>query len=899
MSTAHPISRPTPAGAVVAGWILPFGTGPASTETPGADLVGSKAARLAFLHRHGYRIPPGFCVTTVAFEQFLAACPAAAALAREVAADLEPGSADRRPDLARRLVACLDDLAIPRPVERAILDAWRSFDPDARYAVRSSATAEDLDQESFAGLHASTLNVHGSADLLAAIRRTWVSLFSEPAVQYRVHRGLPFRAASMAVLVQRMVPAETAGVLFTLDPVSGNPERLVIEGVPGLGDSLVSGRATPETVVLDKRSGRLVHRPVPGGSRCLSRSLTRRLWRLGLRIELTLGVPQDLEWAAREGEVYLLQARPITAHAGQRNWEERQLWTNVNTAEVAPDVLSPITWSVFERCLGDLTASVFRLVGADVSRAPVIGRVAGRCYFNLNTVVAALRPFSGVVRQIPRLGLALGGDPAVLDARRLLDLPADDLPDLGFRWSKYLRSLPRLLANILRHSPLQGDRWCARLQRETTELDLLPIDGLSNPELARSFACVIRTYWKGWDLLYLLTQAGFLPVFDRLCRTWLRDPDLRLGYRLFQALDGLPESQIAMDLGNLASLARQDSELAALVGSDGSWSELRARLPASPGAPRFLAAWEDFMRRHGHHCRGELELLNVRWSETPDYVLRLVRNSMEAGERLHPVERRRRLAADRERATEECQRRLRNPLRRWLFARILRRVQILAVTREVWKDQAVRRLALLRRILVRLGEGLHHAGVLSEPDDIFFLTVDEVVPAATGTPGNDLRVRVAERRREYDANRLISPPPVVRGHREIRLPTRTREHDPSVGDATTVLEGIPVFPGIVEGPARVILRTDDQTQVQPGEVLVAPFTDPAWTPYFVSAAAVAIDQGGILSHGSIVAREFGLPTVTNLREASRVITTGDWIEVDGGSGRVTILRRVGIRAAPP
>jgi pyruvate,water dikinase len=326
----------------------------------------------------------------------------------------------------------------------------------------------------------------------------------------------------------------------------------------------------------------------------------------------------------------------------------------------------------------------------------------------------------------------------------------------------------------------------------------------------------------------------------------------------------------------------------ALLSQD-SWPRARAKLSQTEHGRGFLSAWDVFMAAHGHHCRGELELFNARWAETPNYILGLVRGYLRAIDQCSPLENQRRLAQERQQLTEQCLRRLKNPIKRWLFSRALRRAQKLAVNREEWKNQAVRHIAVLRRILLALGEGLWSEGVLAQPDDIFFLEVEEVGPAASGQARFDVRAVIGERRKEYERNLVLAPPPVVVGRFGPNTPGTPAA---DAADASAhVLEGIPVYPGRVTGAARVILRADDHEQVRPGEILVAPFTDPAWTPYFVPAAGVVIDQGGILSHGSIVAREYGLPAVTNVGSATRIIRTGDLVQVDGNCGRVRILER--------
>jgi pyruvate,water dikinase len=404
--------------------------------------------------------------------------------------------------------------------------------------------------------------------------------------------------------------------------------------------------------------------------------------------------------------------------------------------------------------------------------------------------------------------------------------------------------------------------------------------------LARTFDKLLREGFEGMDLQYLLTQAAALPLFQKACRDWLDDPDLTLGYRLFAALGGMPETVAGLVLWRLAALAHAERQTEAALLAEGDWPRARTELGRTEHGRTFLRAWEAFMAEHGHHCRGELEFFNARWAETPDYILGLVRGYLRAIDQCRPVENQRRLAEEREQLTEQCRRRLRNPLKRWLFARSLRRAQKLAVNREEWKNQAVRHLTVLRRILLALGQRLWKEGVLGQPDDVFFLEVAEVEPVATAQAGFDVQASIADRRKEYARNLTLAPPPVVVGRFDPNTPGA-----PAADTSASVLQGIPVYPGAVTGVARVILRTDDHEQVLPGEILVAPFTDPAWTPYFVPAAGVVIEQGGLLSHGSIVAREYGLPAVTNVASATRIIRTGDLVQVDGSRGRVLILKR--------
>ncbi len=850
-------------------------------------LVGGKAANLARLLRVGLPVPPGFCITTTAFKKFLTACRQH----DELYAMLTQVSSGQRADTAavsQTAVAWLANTRMPASVQDAVLNAWREQGEARCYAVRSSATAEDAADHSFAGQFASFLNVQGKDALLEAVKSCWCSVFSERALAYQVQQGLLLESSAMAVIVQAMVPAVASGVLFTVDPATGSPGRVVIEAVPGLGDRLVSGRVNPERVVLKKATLRVIEHHTPEAPGCLDEAQAQRLGKLAQKAEDLFKGPQDIEWAVAGGRIFLLQARPVTSKVPARTWADRQVWSNLNAGEVLPDVVTPLTWSLIQRLLAPVFGSVFRMHGANPRNCPIIGRVAGRIYFNVNTGLAALRPFAFLVIRIPNVPQALGGLQIRFFESGKLDLPEEDLPDLGFRWYKYVLSWPRIVYDFVKHSPRRGDAWTARLGNRPNPFAAVDLDALSAPELAGLADHLVQAEFKGWDLLYLFTQALALPVFQKACRDWLDDPDLSLGYRLFAALGGLPETEAGLDLWRLAALAHADRETEATLLREDNWAAVRAKLePTGPGQ-EFVKAWGRFMGEHGHHCRGELELFNARWSERPAYILGLVQGYLRGIDQTNPLENQRRLALEREQLTAQCLQRLRNPIKRWIFARSLGRAQKLAVNREVWKNQAVRQFAVLRRILLALGRRLERDGVLEHAEDVFFLEVAEIGPTAAGRGDFDAPALIRQRRTEYETNLTLTPPPVVRGRFDASTPVAA-----AADTHTNVLSGIPVFPGVVKGRARVILRTDDHEQVLPGEILVAPFTDPAWTPYFLPAAGVVVEQGGILSHGSIVAREYGLPAVTNVTSATQIIRTGDLVQVDGSRGQVMVLQRPG------
>ncbi|HSV99903.1 MAG TPA: PEP/pyruvate-binding domain-containing protein [Sedimentisphaerales bacterium] len=844
------------------------------------NSIGPKAVGLCTLHRLGARVPPGFIVTTAAFrnhqdtdglgtriESLLSKFDASPATTQSVLSEI------------RHLIF---QSPWPEDLREQVAAAYERLDATA-VAVRSSATAEDLPGHSFAGQYETILGVRSLEGCVEAIKRCWASLWTERAFEYRKRNGIDHRQVEMAVIVQRQIEPDAAGVAFTLDPVTGSRSRIVIESCRGLGEALVSGKVQPDRILLRKKDLSLIRQSVAADEPSLDLKSARRLGRAVRRIEQKLGSPQDIEWAIRDGVFWFLQARPITAIPQPKSWADRQAWSNANTGEVLPDVTTPVTWSMIESLFRPLFRSVLRLAGADADRATIAGLVAGRVYFNVNVGVAIGRPFGRTLGNTGRSDAAFGGGHMAMYHLGELDLPDEDLPDLGFRWPRYILSLPGIVYSLIRHSPRQGDRARARIRARNDELLAVDLAAMDTADLARLVTASLRENLGDLDLLYLVTSGPALLLFDLACRRWLGDQDLTLGFRLLAAYGGMADTEAGLDLWRLAELAHGDTQTEKLLLSGDSWEQVRERLRGTRHGRQFLVAWERFVAEHGHHCRGELEFFNARWSERPDYVLDMVRNYLRSIESVNPLENRRRLAAERDELTEQCRSRLKNPIKRAVFNWSLKRVRKLAADRENWKNEMVRQLAVLRRALLILGDRLHEGGVLSLAEDIFFLELAEIETLAQGRVEFDVAARIADRRAEYERNKACTPPPVVVGRFD------PGKHALPQIDVAGELKGIAVSPGVATGKARVILRTDDHAHVEAGEILVAPFTDPAWTPYFLPAAGVVMDQGGILSHGAIIAREYGIPAVVNVGPLSRTIETGQLLRVDGDRGVVTLL----------
>jgi phosphohistidine swiveling domain-containing protein len=834
------------------------------------QLIGPKGASLCTLHRLGVKVPPCFFLTTAAFRAYFDANN----LYLQMFARSE-----QTPEEIRRIVA---EGSLTDPLREQIAAAYRQLGA-AVVAVRSSATAEDLPGYSFAGLYETILGVTSLETCLDAIKKCWASLWTERAYEYRRRNGIDHQQVEMAVIVQQQIEPEAAGVAFSADPVTGSRSRIVIESCRGLGEALVSGQVQPDRILLRKKNRKLIRQNLVASEPSLDVKSARRLARSVRRLEKRLGCPQDIEWALRDGTLWFLQARPISALPALKPWEDRQVWANPNVSEVFPEVVTPLTYSVVLLMFQPLFASVLRLFGADVRRSPLIGLVAGRVYWNVNLGLAAARPFVSPVKAAG-LNSLFGGEQHRHFERGEFDICDEDLPDLGFTWPRHIASWPGIVRNLIAHRSSKGDAFMASLQAANDLLTRFDSGAATTEELLRMVSQELHENMKKCDLLSFWPGMVAAGVLQKACRDWLGDTDQRLAYRLLAAQGGIADTEAGLDLWRLAVLAHEDKQTEARLLGEGGWDAIGPGLAHSDHGRRFLAAWDRFMATHGQHCHNELELASPRWAETPDYILGLVRGYLRSLDRANPLEKQQELAGERERLTEQCRRRLTNPVKRWLFNWSLRRTQELTRDRENWKNEAVRFLAVFRGVILELGERLRHKGVVANREDIFLLALSEVEPVAQGRAKFDIAEWIAQRRAEYEWNKAQTPPPVVVGRYD------PQQHVTGRFDAdVNVLQGIAVSPGVATGKARVVTRPGDGQHVEPGEILVAPVTNPAWTPYFLPAAGVVMDMGGVLSHGAIIAREYGLPAVVNVGPASKLIRTGQTIRVDGNRGTVTIM----------
>lgn len=891
---------------------------PLTQSTQDAALVGGKAAGLARLARAGLPIPPGFVIDAEAQRAFLRAN----GLEAEIDATSEKRAADE--EVLKLLRGGRWPEELRAEIERACRALWEETG-GAPVAVRSSATAEDSAGASFAGQHRTLLNVRGLDAVLDAVLACWASLYGPLAVQYRRGRGVEEERPSMAVVVQALVPAEASGVAFTLDPVTGDHGLVVIEGAWGLGEGVVAGIVTPDHYAVRRSDGALVRRevteqhlqivPVPeGGTReealplerarqpVLSDEQAQEIARYAVRIEALSGAPQDIEWALSDGRIYLLQARPVTTVATVRDdppsrsaavalpqgaepeeWvsefdtptSPETVWTAANVQEVLPDHLSPLNISMVNSVVERFGNEPVERMGIRLkTRDPFNAYFYGKAFLNVTMMIEAAEqtPFGSADALIEQY-FGQARDPDAKPQR----------PSLG-KLFRYALVLPRMLWFTAR-MPAAIKRAEALVAEYERDMSDRPFEQRSDVELIQAAEDGLL---RGADVAVIHVSgggvtAGAFEWLRTVTERWLGDRNGVLQARLCTGLSGVESAQPAYDLWDISRLVLASPQLReAFAPEDGAAIERNLASLSGEDIARFQRRLGVFLERHGHRSVMEAEISAKCWQEDLPTVLSMIRNYLQADESSDPRRIEARQRAEREAATAQSLKRLRF-WQRPIFRLVLRQAQQWVASREYTKALFMRFVHRGRKLTRELGRRLVTRGLLDDLWDIYYLTWGEVKAAVIGRMSKDeAYAQIQRRRAEEERNKRVVLPETFTGR-----PKPLRPSDLAV-PAGDVLRGIAVSPGRVTGPARVIMDPRLGARIEPGEILVAPVTDAGWTPLFVSAAGVVVDIGGTLSHGSTVAREYGLPAVVNVKHGTRVIRTGQIITVDGTRGEVVL-----------
>jgi rifampicin phosphotransferase len=847
-------------------------------------LVGGKGANLGELTRiEGIAGPPGFCVTADAYRRIMAAVPLIDEQLDRLAL-LDPDDRQAIRALSADIRRAIEETAIPDDVASAITRSVTRLGGQAAYAVRSSATAEDLPTASFAGQQDSYLNVVGSAAILRDVSRCLASLFTERAVTYRLRSGFEHRKVQMAVVVQRMVFPQAAGVLFTADPVTSNRKVVSIEASFGLGEALVAGLVNADAYqvrdgdVVAKTIGakRLAIRALPAGGTeeraieadrqeqpALTDAQIVRLARLGRRIEAHFGRPQDIEWCLVDDEFQIVQSRPITtlfplpAAADQDN----HVYISVGHQQMMTDAMKPLGLSVWQ-----LT-----------TRRPM-AEVGGRLFVDVTQMLASPTSraalVTGMGRSDPLIGDALR---TVLDRADFIpvrpDEPQAEMP-VGSEPAT-IETDPAIVTELVE----RGQASIAALRRD--------IQGKSGPELFDFILADLpelrRTLFdpRGLQVILAAMQASW--QLNEQLEEWLGEKNAV--DTLTQSVPHNVTSEMGLALLDVADVIRPHPEVVAFLQHVGTDENFVDALPALPGGREARDAIAAYLDQYGMRCVGEIDITRPRWSERPATLVPMLLGNIKnfepgAGKRIfeeglrkarakeRDVLTRLRALPDGEQKAEEAK-------------RLIDRIRTFSGYREYPKYGMVSRYFAYKQALLREADRLAAAHVLRDREDVFYLRFEEFHDVVRANHADDQLIR--QRKDAFRSYQALTPPRVLTSDGEAVAGTYRRADLPA-----GALIGLPVSAGTVEGRARVILDVAE-ADLEDGDILVTAYTDPSWTPAFVAIKGLVTEVGGLMTHGAVIAREYGLPAVVGVEHATRLIGDGQRIRVNGTDGYVEMV----------
>jgi len=860
---------------------------------PGANLetVGGKGASLARLVAAGLPVPDGFHVTTTAYRRFVIENNLQPGiLAALEAVDIaQPGTLDTASLTIRELFR---NAQTPPDVASAIALAYAALAGSSPVvAVRSSATAEDLPDLSFAGQQDTYLNVEGYGAVLEAVKRCWASLWTARAIGYRARHGIGPDGISLAAVVQLLVPAEAAGILFTANPVTGRRDQAVISAAWGLGEAVVGGMVTPDSLTVDKASGVVIERviadkqvmtaringgteeqPVPEALRrapVLDQRTAAELVGLAVQIERQYGMPMDIEWALADGAFAIVQARPITALPEEPSAPE-------------PELQPPTEWPLPKPKGQYMRGSIVDLMPDPLSplfatlAVPAIARVG---------IKEVMRPLTRSEPALPEDYIVTINDYAYMGV-------AYTPREWWWIVTRMLASTPRLLREGL---PLWRDEIRPRYVATVARWQDRPAEAMPTTELWAGIREVNDAAMLHLACLMVATtgaSAGAEGLFTRVYEKMIRRDGDPAAVTFLMGYDSTP-IQAEKSLYDLARWSQEQGNLAEyLLGTPTEQLVAQLSTSQSPVAswPAFCERLRGYLQAYGHIIY-DLDFAKRLPVDDPTPMLETVKMYLR-GQGANPHERQHAAEEKRVQAVDATHERLRG-LRRWAFRKTLGMAQTMAQVRENALSDIGLGYPVLRQMLLELGRRFVRDGIVAQAEDIFWLEAEEVEAVVAslecGDRPADLAGQVAQRKATHEALKRVSPPPMIPPKKKL-FGINMESWLPAAEDSQTggTLKGVAASAGRVTAPACVLHGPEDFDEMRPGDVLVAGTTTPAWTPLFAMASAVVTDIGGPLSHGSIVAREYGIPAVLGTGIATRRVQSGQMITVDGSAGVVTL-----------
>ncbi|MBC1372078.1 phosphoenolpyruvate synthase [Listeria booriae] len=846
-------------------------------------LVGGKGANLGECTKiSGVQVPTGFCLTTEAYQKAISKNEALQTLLYQVSAQ-KITNQDQISKIGQSIRALIEEIEIPQEIEAEITDQLAKIGIEKAYAIRSSATAEDLPTASFAGQHDTYLNIIGKTEILKHIKKCWASLFTDRAIIYRIQNNFEHTDVQLSVVIQQMIFPSASGILFTADPITGNRKTLSIDASFGLGEALVSGLVSAdvykvqENTIIEKniatkklaiygiKTGGTETKSLPADQQTkqtITDHQILQLEQLGRNIEAYFGKPQDIEWCLADDQFYIVQSRPITTlfPVPKEADKENHVYLSVGHQQMMTDPIKPLGLAFYLL----ITPAPMRIAG-------------GRLFVDITANLAAPASRDMLINGIGQ------SDPLMKDAietivaregfietntteeARPIPTPSADKP---------IENIPEIATSLIANNEASLAKLKQTIQTKSGSavFDLILED---IPEFK-------RVLFNADNLRVLLSAMNAATWLNEKMQEWLGETNV--ADTLSQSVDNNITSEMGLELLDVADAIRPYPEVIVFLQNtkDPNFLEKLGDLQGGEAARDAITTYLD---KYGMRCAGEIDISRTRWSEDPTILIPMILSNIK---NFQPNASHQKFEQARQEALQKEQdllARLKNlPDGEQKAAKtkeVITVLRNLTGYREYPKYGMINRYFVYKQALLKEAAQLVQAGIIKEPEDIFYLDFEELHEVVR-TKQLDYTI-ITTRKADYNQFDKLTPPRVLTSDGEIITGKYKREHLPP--DA---IIGLPVSSGTIEGRARVILNMAD-ANLEEGDILITPFTDPSWTPLFVSIKGLVTEVGGLMTHGAVIAREYGLPAVIGVENATTRIQDGDHIRVNGTEGYIEIL----------
>lgn len=865
-------------------------------------LVGGKGANLGEMTKAEFPVPFGFCVTTESYKEFIHY--------NDLFEFIHQAVRDAKPEniseTGQKIRSRINQAEIPTELNDAIVSAIRKVGIDNYYAVRSSATTEDSAFASFAGQQDTYLNIKGESSLINSIKDCWASLFTDRAILYRVQNKIEHEKVHMSVVVQKMVLPDIAGIMFTADPISGHRGIISIDASYGLGEALVSGHVSPDIYKFNKNSLQIENKtiadkklaivPVQGGgtrkveitgekskNQVMADTQIVKLAKLGMEIEKHYGSPQDIEWCMEGGSLYIVQSRPITSlfplPEPVPKDKDLHAYISLNHIQVMTDPISPLGLDIFRNMI---TSSSEARRKSQYSFFPV---AAGRIYADASAVLQSKKARNALISALSNMDSMSAG--ALSELVNRPDFERKIKKSKGIMWTAAKIAVPALvkIIYILLFKNTEGtvdyiNNFIGQYEKKVEEAINNEKQGIKRLDAINEHGAFIHYFLK--EIIPNLAPGLIsLKLLEKMEKKLLGTN--HYVNTISKGMEGNVTTEMGLLTGDLADMIRKSPELIKEFENE-DYRSLASRINSLKEHDEFKKTFNFFMHKYGIRASGEIDIARERWVENPKplakTILSIVNTSREG---LHRQEYNA-LIQNAKMAAEEMVKEVEvkhGKVKAKIIKRLIKVLRTNLPIREHHKFLMMRQMMIFKRALLEEARVLVEEGQLAEERDIFYVGMQELYKAIES--GESLIGLVKQRKEEYEHFSKLKAPRVMTSDGEEIKAVIKIENLPE-----GALAGIPVSSGVIEGIAKVIIDPSKDS-LNKGEILVAPFTDPGWTPLFINAAGLVMEVGGQLTHGTVVAREYGIPAVVGIADATKLIKTGQKIRVDGNAGYVIVI----------